>query len=446
MISSTDTVIIGAGPYGLSVSAYLTSAGVPHQILGKPMHAWRNFMPPGMLLRSEGFASNLYAPREGYTIEEYCRRNRIEYKPIGMHLPLELFVEYGLWFQSQLVSHVRAVEVVDMHRKDGFFRLTLGDGSSLAARRVVMALGLKGFSQMPPALQGMPTPYVVHSSEFGSLEWAKNKNIVVVGGGQSAIGLAALLSEIGARVRLLVRGATVNWSNEPRTSRGGISRLLRSHVGIGRGWQSNTPSALLSSFLVSEYPIVFHMMNLERRKRTLETGWGPSGAWWLRNRVDGKIDILTQTEIRQAEVKNGQVVLQVATRNETSCLSADHVVVATGFKVDMARHSFISQELLNSLSLIDGSPSLTRNFETNVRDLYVVGPAAALSFGPALRFIYGAKYAAPQLARHISRCFKNETRISVAQSQALPSELVEGNGGSGLHGQSILQAPGNNME
>jgi thioredoxin reductase len=446
MISSTDTVIIGAGPYGLSISAYLTKAGVPHQILGNPMHAWRNFMPPGMLMRSEAFASNLYAPWGGYTFEEYCRCNRIEYKPIGMRVPLELFVDYGLWFQSQLVSHVRTVEVVDMQRKDGFFRLTLSDGSSLVARRAVIALGLKGFSQIPSALQGMPRPYVLHSGEFGSLAWAKNKNIVVVGGGQSAIGLAALLNEIGARVRLLVRGAAVNWSDVPRTSRGRITGLLRTRVGLGRGWPSNSPSTLLSSFLLSEYPFVFHMMGLERRKRILESGWGPSGAWWLRDRVEGKTDISTETEIRQAAVKNDQIVLQITTRNETSCISADHVVVATGFKVDMARHSFISKELLDSLTLIDGSPSLTSNFETNVRDLYVVGPAAALSFGPALRFVYGAKYAAPHLAAHINRCFQKEPGNRVIHSQAIPPELAEVKRGGGLHGQSLLQASENNAE
>ncbi len=446
MISSTDTVIIGAGPYGLSASAYLTKAGVPHQILGQPMHAWQNFMPPGMLLRSEPFASNLYSPCGGYTMEEYCRRNRLDYQPVGIRVPVEHFVDYGLWFQSQLVSHLRPVEVVDMRRKDGFFRLALGDNSTLVARRVVLALGLKGFAQTPSALQGLPRPYVVHSGEFGSLAWAKNKNVVIVGGGQSAIGLAALMREIGARVRLLVRGADVNWSGEPRTSRGIISRLLRARVGLGRGWDSNSPSSLLTSFLLSEYPVVFHMMDLQRRKRILETGWAPSGAWWLRNRVEGKIDILAQTEIRHAELKNGQMVLQIASGNEISCISADHVVLATGFKVDLARHCFISQEIRNSLSLVSGSPSLTGNFETNVRGLYVIGPAAALSFGPALRFVYGAKYAAPHLARHISRCFQEEAGNRVVPSQAIPSEPVEEHGGSGLRGQSIFPAPGSNAE
>ncbi len=431
MNSSTDTAIIGAGPYGLSISAYLTEAGVPHQVLGQPMHAWRNYMPPGMLMRSEAFASDLYAPQGGYTLEEYCRRNGISYAPIGMRLPLEVFVDYGLWFQSQLVSHLRTLEVVELRRQDGFFRLTLNDGSFLVARRVVIALGLKGFERTPPILQGLPRPYVIHSGEIGSLAWAKNRNIVIVGGGQSALGLAALLNEIGARVRLLVRGETVSWNAEPDASRGIVSRLLKPEGGLAVGWYP---------YLLSEYPFLFRAAYRKLRKRIAESSFGPSGAWWLHDRVNGKIDISFRTEVRHAEVRNGQVVLQVESRNETSSIAAQHLIVATGFGVDMAKHSFLSQELLESLFLVGGWPELTRNFETNVRGLYVIGPAAALSFGPVMRFVYGAKYGAPQLTRHISSCFKKEARDFV-----FPSEPVAGDSGAPLRGQSIFRPSGNNL-
>lgn len=399
-------------------------------------------MPPGMLLRSEPFASSLYAPWRGYTMEAYCRRHRIAYKPVGIRMPLELFVDYGLWFQSQVVDHARPVEVVDMHRADGGFQLALAGGGSLVARRAVIALGLKGFAQRPLALQGLPRPYVVHSSEIGNLAWAEGKDIVVVGGGQSAIGLAALFSELGARVRLLVRDE-VNWSGEQRSVRRGVTRLLRGRVGLGRGWNSNSPGSLLMSFLLSEYPVVFHMMDASRRKKIMETGWAASGAWWLRSRVEGKVDISTQTEITHAELKNEQIVLQVATGSKPSSIRADHVVLATGFKTDMAKHAFLSEELRGALSLDGGSPGLTRNFETNVPGLYVVGPAAAPSFGPALRFIYGAKYAAPHLAGHIGRCFRKEAGNHIIKPQAAPVEPVEAKSGSVLHGQGILQAPEN---
>ncbi|MDF3838314.1 NAD(P)-binding domain-containing protein [Cupriavidus basilensis] len=429
---STDTVIIGAGPYGLSVSSHLTAAGVPHEILGNPMHAWRHFMPPGMFLRSEAFASNLYAPQRGYTMEAYCRQNHIAYEPVGMRLPLETFVDYGLWFQSHLVKHVRKVDVVGIHRKDGLFRLDLSDGKPLVARRVVIALGLKGFEQMPPVLQGLPRPYVAHSGEFGSLAWAKGKNIVLVGGGQSALGLAALLGEIGARVRILVRDGTVTWNDRPKLSRGIISRLLKPEGGLGPGWRS---------YIFSEYPFVFHELGSQRRKRIIETSWGPSGAWWLRDRVADD-DIILNTEINHAEIKGNQVILGIKSDGKTSSIMAEHVIVATGFRVDMRQHAFLSQEIMDSLSVIGGSPELTRDFETSIRGLYVVGPASARSFGPVMRFVYGAKYTAPRLARHIGKCFLEDARSSrLTQSVVTPPEFVEGSGGSGLPGQPVFRNP-----
>lgn len=445
MISSTDTVIVGAGPYGLSTSAYLTGAGVPNQVLGLPMHAWKDFTPPGMLLRSEAFASCLYSPCGGYTVKEYCRRNHMEYKPVGLHLPVEMFVDYGQWFQSELVGHVRPVEVQDLCRKDGYFRLGLSDGSSLVARRVILSLGLKGFGQAPAALRGVPKPYVLHSGDFGDSAWAKGKEIVIVGGGQSAIGLAAAMGASGARVHLLVRGDAVNWSREPRTSSGFASRLLRGRVGLGRGWDSNNPWLLAASYMLSEYPASFHKLSLPQRQKILETSWGPSGAWWLRDRVEGKIDISTRTEVSRAEIRNGRIVLEVDSGNGTSAISADHVVLATGFKVDMARHAFLSSELLSALSMIDGSPDLTSNFETSVRDLYVLGPAAAMSFGPALRFIYGARYAAPRVSRHISGRFKQEAGRFAAPSHAVTPELANGRAGGSAHA-SVLQAVERNAE
>ncbi len=253
------------------------------------------------------------------------------------------------------------------------------------------------------------------------------------------------MSEIGARVRLLVRGDAVNWSREPRTSNGIASRLLRARVGLGRGWDSNNPWLLAMSFLLSEYPGTFHKMSLRQRKRILDTSWGPSGAWWLRNRVEGKLEISTQTEVRSATVRNGRIEVEVDSGNGTSTFSADHVVLATGFKVDMTRHAFLSSEILSSLSLVDGSPGLTSNFETSVPNLYVLGPAAAMSFGPALRFIYGARYAVPQVARHIGARFRRDAGRFAAPPQTVAPDLVNGHAG-GLHTRSVLQAAEHNAE
>ena len=401
-MSLTDVAIIGAGPYGLSLAAHLNASGVPHQILGRPMDAWKNFMPPGMILRSEAFASSLHCPQRGYTVEEYCRQKGMRYQPVGMAVPLETFVDYALWFQSNLVGDVRTADVVNLKRTNGLFQLKLSDGGSLAARRVVIALGLKGFAQMPPVLQDLPRRYVSHSAEYGGLTWAHDKDIAIVGGGQSALGLAALLNELGARVHVLVRDATVRWLARPDASRGVISKLLSPDAGLGRGWQSH---------VWSEFPRLFHMLDHRRRKRIIETTFGPAGAWWLRDRVVDKVKISFSTEVRHAAIDNDQVILRVMSENKESYITAQHVVAATGFRPDMRRHEFLSKEIRDSISLNDGLPGLTHNFETtNLRGLYVIGPASAHSFGPVMRFIYGAKHAAPRVAWHIGNSLSASAR------------------------------------
>ena len=62
MPTTLPVVVIGAGPYGLSLGAYLRALDVDFQIFGISMESWRFHMPVGMLLKSEGFASNLYEP------------------------------------------------------------------------------------------------------------------------------------------------------------------------------------------------------------------------------------------------------------------------------------------------------------------------------------------------------------------------------------------------
>ncbi|CAB3704158.1 NAD(P)-binding domain-containing protein [Paraburkholderia rhynchosiae] len=402
-MSVTDTAIIGAGPYGSSLAAHLRAAGMAHQILGEPMGAWRNYMPPGMLLRSEAFASSLHAPRSGFTVEDYCRQKGIPYQPMGMAFPLETFVDYGLWFQGSLVGDIQAVDVLNLRRVGGQFQLALSDGRSLIARKVVIALGLKGYAQTPPALQGLPQRYASHSEQHGDLTWARGKDIVIVGGGQSALGLSALLHELGARVRVLMREAEIVWHERPEAGRSILSKIRHPDAGLGRGWRS---------LFLSECPHLFHMLDQARRRLVMDKSYGASGAWWLHDRVVDKVEIWSRTEVRSASIDNDRVVLRVMSDNEEALVDADHVIAATGFKTDMRQHAFLSKDIVDAISVHGGLPELTSNYETRIGGLYVIGPASAHSFGPVMRFVYGTKHAAPSVARHIAGSLKAGARES----------------------------------
>src|SRR5690349_15469958 len=66
-----DAVVVGAGPYGLSVAAHLLGRGLKIAVFGKPLQLWRDNMPKGMLLRSYWWATNLSAPLKKYRLAHY---------------------------------------------------------------------------------------------------------------------------------------------------------------------------------------------------------------------------------------------------------------------------------------------------------------------------------------------------------------------------------------
>ena len=78
------------------------------------------------------------------------------------------------------------------------------------------------------------------------------------------------------------------------------------------------------------------------------------------------------------------------------------MIAATGYAIDMGRLAFLDPSLLTQVKTSMGNPILTRDFETSLPGLYVVGPASALSFGPVCRFVFGAKHPARALARRLS--------------------------------------------
>ena len=72
----------------------------------------------------------------------------------------------------------------------------------------------------------------------------------------------------------------------------------------------------------------------------------------------------------------------------------EHVIAATGYKVDLERLKFLSPEIRSRLKTVQGAPMLSSTFESSVPGLYFAGVAAANSFGPVMRFAFGAGFAA----------------------------------------------------
>jgi cation diffusion facilitator CzcD-associated flavoprotein CzcO len=390
--------VIGAGPFGLSTAAHLRARGIPVRVFGEPMVSWRDHMPEGMLLKSTPAASSLDAPQPGHTLADYCDaawiRRLVTDEDI---IPVETFIAYGEWFQQQLVPELERVRVVSVDRRGSEgFELKLDSGESFTARAVVVATGLYGLAHLPPELGGAaadgptPTGHVSHSSQHHDLARFSGKELIVVGAGQSALETAALAAEAGAQVRVVSRGrGRVAFGAPPWKQ-----PKLRPESPFGRAW---------SLWALSYYPHPYRYLPAEARHYLVRRVLGPLGAWWLRDRFEGKVEVSEVSGIVRADVSDGRPVLSVQTlggRSEE--LAADHVIAATGYRVDIAAMDFLGHELRTALAVSRGTPKLGAGYCSSVPGLYFTGLPAAASYGPVMRFVCGTEFASPRLARHLA--------------------------------------------
>jgi hypothetical protein len=100
-------------------------------------------------------------------------------------------------------------------------------------------------------------------------------------------------------------------------------------------------------------------------------------------------------------VAAGDATVRVAL-DDGSERTVDHVVAATGFRVDAARYEFLGRDLLTDLRLVDGYPVLRAGFESSIPGLHFLGAPSAASFGPIMRFVAGTRYTGPALARAVA--------------------------------------------
>jgi hypothetical protein len=123
----------------------------------------------------------------------------------------------------------------------------------------------------------------------------------------------------------------------------------------------------------------------------------------MRARIEGRIPTFLRHTLNRATWKDGRVALDVTSPEGARTLACDHVVSATGYRVNVDRLTWLAPELAARIATVEKTPILSLDFETSVKGLYFVGPSAANSFGPLMRFMVGSEFAAPRLAKHLHR-------------------------------------------
>jgi cation diffusion facilitator CzcD-associated flavoprotein CzcO len=414
-MSHLETAIIGSGPYGLSLAAHLRHRGAPFGLFGQPMQSWSAYMPKGMLLKSEPFASNLWDPLRANTLEAFCYKKRLPYQPTGWPVPIDTFLAYAAWFQERtgVSPNGSTVTRIDMGEQ-GMFSLTTSDGRQWTARHVVLATGHMPFMYIPEQLRELPDTLLVHTAQLHDLTKFCGRDVTVVGAGQSALETAALLVEAGARVRLIAR-REITWNPPSKAKRSLRERIRAPESGLAPGWRS---------LFFSEMPRVFRHFPGSRRHNIVATKWGPAGTAWLVDRLINKAELLTGRTIESADAVNGRVRLVVAGSHGTETIDTDTVIAGTGFKADIDKLAFLSEKLRSNIVREERAPKLTASFETSIPNLFVVGILSAPTFGPVMRFMFGAKHPAAIVSRRIAaRSSQLKKRVPIASTNA-PAESL----------------------
>jgi thioredoxin reductase len=405
-----DVAIIGAGPYGLSIAAHLRARNVAFRIFGTPMSSWRNHMPAGTFLKSFGFASSLYDPGSTFTLAHFCKEQGLPYSDVTDPVPLETFIAYGLEFQRRFVPALEQTDITSVRVVPEGFELTTHGGERLLARRVVVAAGITHFGHIPREFaelagqssglsdpSGPSDPFralVSHSSQHTKVDEVGGRTVAVIGAGASAADLAGLLQEAGANVHLVARSNEIHFHEPPQTEPRPLSqRILRPRSGLGQGWPAR---------ICADLPLVFHALPADFRLRAVKRVNGPAPGWFTKSKVVGHVTM--HLGVNATATKNGNGAhLHLSSRDGTKKeLHVDHIIAATGYKVQLERLSFLDPDLRRQMKTFKDVPVLNTNFESSVPGLYLVGLAAAPSFGPLCRFAYGAKFTAPRIAKHLA--------------------------------------------
>jgi len=379
-----DTVIIGAGPYGLAAAAHLRAAGVDAKVFGRAMDFWDEHMPKGMFLRSGRDASHISDPHSALTLDGFERsRGRSVARPT----PLADFVEYGRWYQSRAVPDLDPRRIERVTRTAQGFRVTCDDGEPIEARRLVVAAGISPFARRPAELDGLPADLCSHSSDLAQPARFAGSRVIVVGGGQSAIECAVLLLEAGADVEVVQRARAQRWLG--RSHRLGRFRaLLFPRTDVGPAFLGH----------IAGRPPIFTRLPISWQRGLAMRSIAPAASGWLRPRARG-LTITTARSVVSATRSGDRLRVRLS---DGSDRAVDHLLLATGYRINVARYEFLAP-LLSSLHLVDGYPLLDRGFGSSIPGLYFMGAPAAKAFGPVVRFVSGTDFAARSLVRSITK-------------------------------------------
>jgi len=371
-----DTLVIGAGPFGLALAAHLKNQGIEHLVIGKPMEFWEKHMPEGMYLRS-GCDWHLDVNNTN-TIDAFAKTQQHTIKEVEP-ISLNFYLKYAHWFIGQTRLNIKRAYVTTLKQAKNGFTATSDDGDSIEAKHVVVATGFKYFTCTPPELAAvLPQGRYSHTCNTNELSQFSSKRVLIIGGRQSAFEWTALLREKhAAEVHVSYRHDTPDF--------------------VASDW--NWVMDVVNN--IALHPSWFRELDQESKEQYRYKLWAEGRLKvepWLKERVQhDNITLHPHTQVERTTITNDNAI-KIYLNNGAS-FEVDHIITATGYKVETKQLPFLHADLLASLECSNGFPQLDTHFQSNVPGLFFTSFMAGQDFGPFFGFTIGVRAAAQLVAQ-----------------------------------------------
>ena len=347
-------LIVGAGPYGLSLANYMSAMGQEFKIIGKPMELWREHTFSEASLRSEMATSEIAHPQSAYSIQTFRTQNGLDRGKPSERIDVKEYRQYIDWVLGEIPYEIQPEYLTNLSQMDDYFKAKLESGETLKAKQVVIATGVAHHLKVPAEFSSAKD--VIHSYYTQEIEALQGKKVLVVGAGQSAAEAMEICQKNENEVHWYARKAPRFYS-EPLDLPKWIFNLVVKSAGL---------------FRTLPHSLIQYMFSI--------------------------FSATTMTPDNEAKLTG---IDSFSTLPDLS--TYDHVISATGYNYTLNHMNFLADDLRDSLEMKAAMPRIDKNFMSSMRDLYFIGPSTEMFFGPPMKFMIGSQYVAPRLSKLLAR-------------------------------------------
>ncbi len=409
-MADRNVVIIGSGPYGLGAARHLSRAGVDVAVFGQVMSFWQRYMPQGMLLRSSAIDGCDIGEQTGeLTLASFSQATG---KPILNPLPL---------------ADVRRVRKVVSGRGCPRPRSTARGTRGTAGRRVRgPARGRRIRYGQAGCRRHRHRPLRCGSGRSRGPRTGTRVALDRGRGPHRIHGQRCCRDRRGAEC-VRIRGAAARARRKRRADRARAGRSFLARQAAARAlWPAELARVPTRGCRPTRHQPPHRAppdlaeaaaRHADRDRPSCDQARRGGVARFTPGRRPD--DTGTRSLFRRRS-RSGRVRLELSDGSERI---VDHVVAATGFKVDIAKYPFLAESLLRDVDTREGYPVLRSGFETSSPGLHFLGAPAAWSYGPLMRFVSGTWFASRTIARAIARQL---TSVRIGRRRGLTVGLTRG--------------------